>query len=211
MKCSFFLIVLISIALCSCSRTSYSILPYYGYDLQDSTRLIIAKFQNAPDDLQSEEATQQLRNLYQACASVEVVPYDTVQDLFYRNVSYINPIWDINSDFLFDLYRTTTARYLLVGKVLERASDRPPVSIASSYNTGQVEDIHENFIVLQFTLFDLANGKTVLELHTRTKASQVNYPSGDGDVTSFHAPVRLLNKALEKSIDKLDEICQCRI
>ena len=199
------------IASVSCSRTTYSVSPTFGYTLQDSTQLIVAKFQQAPSDLASEEATKRVANLYRTCATVKVIPYDTVQDIFYRNVAYVDPIWEIDTPFLINLYRETQARYLLVGKVVGGSyDDRPPVSIAESYGNGQTEDIHENYTTLRFTLYDLATSQVAFDLHTRTKASQYNHPQDDGDVVSFHAPVNLLDKALEKSLSKLTEFCSCQ-
>ena len=209
MKYTFFLMFVLAMS-SACSRTTYSVSPSFGYDLPDSTKLIIAKFQNSPNDEASEALTTQLLNLYQACASVKVIPYDSVQNIFYRNVAYVDPIWKIDTKFLVDLYETTRARYLLVGKVLGESSDRPPVSIAKSYGNGQIEDIHENWTTLQFTLYDLATSQEALELHTRTKAGQYNHPQDDGGVMSFHAPVNLIGKAFEKSKDKLTEVCSCR-
>ena len=198
-----FVFILAAIVCGACSRTTYSVSPSFGYDLKDSTQLIIAKFQHAPNDLASEEATRRLANLYQACANVQVIPYDTVQNIFYRDVAYVDPIWKIDDEFLIRLYEKTQARYLLVGKVAGGSSDdRPPLSIAESYGNGQVEDIHENYTILQFTLYDLATGQFALELHTRTKAGQYNQAQDDGGVVSFHAPVNLLGQALEKSPGK---------
>ena len=210
MRCLFSVLILITTICGACSRTTYSVSPSFGYDLQDSTRLIVAKFQHAPNDGASEAITKQLENLYQACTNVKVIPYDTVQNIFYQNVRYVDPIWKIDTKFLVDLYETTQARYLLVGKVLGESNDRPPVSIAESYGTGQIEDIHENWTTLAFTLYDLATSQAALELHTRTKAGQYNHPQDDGGVVSFHAPVNLLDKAFEKSKDKLTEVCSCK-
>jgi hypothetical protein len=139
------------------------------------------------------------------------VPYDTVQNLFYRNITYVDPVWKVDDEFLFKIYEATKAHYLLIGKVIEAPHDKPPVSVAERYGTGQVEDIHENRIGLQFMLYDLTKGKVALELHTRTKAGQYNHQQGDGDVISFYAPVNLFDKAFEKSIPKLYEMCQCTI
>lgn len=211
MKHYLFILTLAAISFCGCSRTNYSASPSFGYDLQDSTRLIVAKFQNAPNDLLSEQATERLKSMYQACASVEVVPYDTIQNLFYRNIAYVDPIWKVDNEFLIKLYEATKARYLLVGKVVGASQGGPPISIAERYGTGQVEDIHENWTGLQFMLYDLTTGKVAFKLYTRTKAGQYNHQQGDGDVMSFYAPVNLFDKALEKSIPKLSEMCQCTI
>ena len=116
MKHYLFILTLATISFYGCSRTNYSASPSFGYDLQDSTQLIVAKFQNAPNDLLSEQATERLKSMYQACASVEVVPYDTIQNLFYKNIAYVDPVWEVDNEFLLKLYEATKARYLLVGK-----------------------------------------------------------------------------------------------
>ena len=207
----YYVYVLVIILLNSaCSRTTYTVSPSFGYTLRDSTRLIIAKFQNAPTDPVSEQATKLLQELYQPCVQVEVVPYDTVQNIFYRNVNYVDPAWKINTEFLVRLYETTRARYLLLGKVVGEANSRSPIEVADRYGTGQLEDIRENWIVLTFTLYDLATSQVAVELHTRTKAGQYNRPQDDGGVTSFYAPVNLFSKAFRKSMDKLPEVCGCQ-
>ena len=204
------ILVLITAACCSCSRTHYSVSPSFGYDLQDSSRLIIAKFQYAPNDLISEQATEALKSVYQTCTNVVVIPYDTVQNIFYKNVTYTNPIWEVDTEFLVKLYESTKARYLLVGKVSDGSQSRPPVSIAESYGTGQTEDIQKNWIMLEFTLYDLTTSQPALEVYTRTKAGQYNRTRDDGSVVSYHAPIDIFDKAFEKSMDKLAKVCQCK-
>ncbi|MFP4089055.1 MAG: hypothetical protein ACLFT3_02015 [Cyclobacteriaceae bacterium] len=150
-----------------------------------------------------------LHDLYSGCKTVEVLPYDSVQNIFYRNVSYSDPIWETDVPFLIRLYEATKARYLLVGKTLGKSTSTAPLSIAERYPTGQLEEVESNWIMLEFTLYDLATSKKAFQLHTRTKAGQYNYKRDNGGVMSMHAPVDLLHKAFDKSIIKLNELCQC--
>jgi len=205
-------IVLIFIAVSSygCSKTTYSVTPFYGYDYQENSQLIVAKFQNAPNDIIAENATRLIQNLYSDCNTLEVIPYDTVQNIFYKNISYVEPIWQIDVPFLVKLYEATRARYLLVGKVLGQSSSTPPLSIAERYSTGQLEAPHSNWIMLEFTLYDLASSTIAFQLHTRTKAGQYNYKRSDESVLSMHAPINLLHKAFDKSSIKLTKLCQCK-
>ena len=198
----------LAVFLSSCSRTTYSLYPSFGYELEDANQLIVAKFQNAPNDAVSENTTDMLVNLYRRCDQITVMPYDTVQDIFYRNVSYTDPIWKVDSIFMTKLYQTTKAQYLLVGGVVGESESKPPVSFAESYGNGQMEDRQQNWIMLRFTLYDLADSRQVFELHTRTKAGRYSYQRQAGAV-SFHAPVALFSKALEKSLRKLPEACSC--
>ena len=204
-------LVLILVSLCcyGCSKTTYTITPFFGYDFEENSQLIVAKFQNAPNDLIAENATRLLQELYTGCNTLAVVPYDSVQNIFYENVSYFDPIWETDVSFLVKLYETTRARYLLVGKVLNQSESFSPVSVAETYATGQIEEIKENWIMLEFTLYDLATSEKVFQLNTRTKAGQYNHEQDDGSVMSIHAPVGLLDKAFEKSREKLSELCQC--
>ncbi len=84
------------------------------------------------------------------------------------------------------------------------------MSITDNDSNGQPDNIHQSWIMLKFTLYDLATSEVALDLHTQTKAGQYNYPQDDGEVVSFYAPVNLLDKALEKSADKLTEVCSCK-
>ena len=204
-------IILTLVAVCcyGCSKTTYSVTPFYGYDLYENTQLIVAKFQNAPNDIIAENATRLLQDLYTDCGTVEVIPYDSIQNIFYENVSYVDPVWETDVSFLIELYEATHARYLLVGKILGQSNSTPPVSIAERYTTGQLEEVKENWIMLEFTLYDLATSEKAFQLHTRTKAGQYNYKRDNGSVMSMHAPVDLLHKAFDKSREKLTELCQC--
>lgn len=205
----YIILTLVSLFCFGCSKTTYSVTPFYGYDLQAGSKLIVAKFQNAPNDLIAENATRLLQDLYTDCDTVEVLPYDSVQNIFYENVSYLDPIWKTDIPFLIKLYEATRARYLLVGKILEQSNSAPPVNITERYTTGQLKEVKENWIMLEFTLYDLATSKKAFQLHTRTKAGQYNYKRDNGSVMSMHAPVDLLHKAFDKSREKLTDLCQC--
>lgn len=203
------LLILITVCCYGCSKTTYSTTPFYGYTLHDNSEVIVAKFQNAPNDLISENATRLMQELYANCSNVRVIPYSSVQDIFYENVSYLDPIWETDIPFLIKLYEATQARYLLVGKILGQSNSTPPVSIAERYTTGQLEDVKENWIMLEFTLYDLATSEKAFQLHTRTKAGRYNYKRDNGEVMGMHAPVDLLHRAFDKSMVKLNELCQC--
>ena len=210
MKYDISILLLVTLLSYGCSRTTFSVTPSFGYTLQDSSQLIVAKFQNAPNDVISENATEILQHMYQGCTNVKVIPYDTVQDILYQNVTYVDPIWEVDTKSLIRLYKATKARYLLVGKVLDQSADRPPVSIAKSYGNVQVEERKENWIMLQFTLYDLATTQKAFELHTRAKARQYDYKRDDGSILSFHAPSDLLSKAFSESKEKLVSLCECK-
>ena len=107
------------------------------------------------------------------------------------------------------LYEATRARYLLVGKVMNQSVNQSLITTAERYGTGQTEDLHENWVTLTFTLYDLATSQVALELHTRTRAGRYHNQEDDGSVVSYHAPINLLDKAFEKSMDKLNEVCKC--
>ena len=191
----------------ACTTTKHQLVPRYGFDFKPGDRLVIARFQNAPHV--SDYATQQILQLFQDCSDVEVVHPDTVQDFFYRNLMYTDPTWEVDAKLMIRVQEATKARYLLVGKFVGESVGKPPVAFAEQYATGQLEDINENWVRIQFTLYDLSITRTIMSLQTRTKANQYNHEQDDGDITSFYAPVDLLHSALKKSTKKLADACHC--
>lgn len=194
----------------ACTSVKHSVFPVFGHGFQPGEKLMVAKFQQAPNDAFSEQATRHLVQAFERCGGVVAIPYDTVQDCLYSHLLSTSPIWHIDTKLMIQLWEATQARYLLVGKVLGKSGSNPPVSIASAYGNGQTEDIKENWTTFQFTLHDLAASQIILTSQTKVKARQYNYTQDDGDVVSLHAPTNLAGKALEEGIVKLTAACHCQ-
>ncbi len=198
--------------LTACTTTKHTLFPAYGYDFQAGDKLIIAKFQNAPSDIFSEQITNALVKSFQDCGGIEVIPYDSVQDIFYQKLDYRDPIWQVDTELMVKLYTQMKSRYLLVGKVTEKPlHGTPPVSTSQRYGNGYQEEIYESWTTFQFTLYDLATTQTLLTSQTRAKANHYDYNDDDGDTHSFYAPTNLPQTALVKGIKKFREACRCTV
>jgi len=193
----------------ACTATKHELYPKYGYAFHEDDKIIIGEFQNARTPAFTEYATQFLGATFSRCQNLQVIPYDSVQNILFNNLIYTDPVWRVDTTFLTKINQVVEADYLLVSEVLDKSAYNSLVTIADTYGTGQTEPIKENWVIFQFSLYDLLTKQNVLTLHTKVKARHYNYEDNSGDVVSIHAPVGVSGKALAKGVEKLYEACHC--
>jgi hypothetical protein len=201
--------VLMIVLLSACTYTRHTVFPAFGYDFQPGEKMIVAKFQRSRHDGFSEKATRDMIRAFSDCGGLQVMNYDSVQNILYSDLAYTSPIWKIDTRFMVRLYAKTEVRYLLLGKIEERADQQPVVSTALSYPNGTSDEISENRVTFAFEIYDLATARKVLSTQTKVTAGQLNHGGDEGDTHSFRNPVNLPRKALQRGIRKLREVCRC--
>ncbi|MFT6961802.1 MAG: hypothetical protein ACJAWV_001524 [Flammeovirgaceae bacterium] len=195
MKITYYLLLVFTIFLISCTRTRQTVRPAYGLATTENPLLLVRIDENQVPSPQWLDKSR----LYFADKGLKSISYISMADTLYANLIQVGKLDEVSLKKMGEITKTDYFVHGYFGSKSEnqglgwnRVEANRRLSVPGS----------DRWVTFHLKAYDLHSGKEVASVTTKVQSNAMSKERDDGDESRYYVPINLNEKAFRKTHKK---------